>query len=78
METIAALEACLIHLVDHGVLSAEDWPDSKYTPEDLGLDLTPKAKPLVRWEIDCKAHAARSANKRGGTLPIELCGFSSL
>ena len=42
----------------------------------IPIDLTPGTDPLVRWEIECMAHAARSANKRGGTRPSELCGLA--
>ena len=41
-------------------------------------DLTPRTTPPLRWEIQFNVHAARSANKRGGILPNELWGLTSL
>ena len=41
-------------------------------------DLTPITKPPVRWESELYSHAACSANCRGGNLPSELCGLTSL
>ena len=71
LSSFLELRAILGLLVPAGVISA-------YLKLRHRIDLTPRTTPPMRWEIELYAHAARSANCFGESLPSELCGLSSL